>query len=214
MTWMCAHRTSIAEFDRTSSQVSLELVVWPRICQAVNLMYKVFKDYIVAEKMVPWLLPEDEETMGIQSLHDPVMLSSGCQLSWNSVSREPKPRAVGLDTSSTVGMRAMTTRIHDIYLCTLTLANSACFPGTSLNISCYGDEQDESERCLVDEEPTAPLSPEALQQPIPQPDKQPEVSRLNVLQATPLPSVSGYPPIPVCPGLAEKMRRGWDNYQP
>ena len=78
-------------------------------------------------KAVAWLFPEDVETIGMQCLNGPE-LADGCRLSYNGVTRQPKPRADELEDVEFSADNASMHRIFDAVLCGMRLADHTPFP--------------------------------------------------------------------------------------
>ncbi|KAK3334012.1 hypothetical protein B0T19DRAFT_144156 [Cercophora scortea] len=125
MTWLCFYSPDLVEY-----QTHLE-PHFGKMCatlgHTVSLLYEFSSREMASRVTVPWRFPEDEETIGIQCLNGP-RLPDGCQLYYDSIKREPKPRAEDFPDVSFTADEITFTRAFDIISRALRLARHPRFP--------------------------------------------------------------------------------------
>lgn len=126
MTWLVYCSKDLTEFRSFLEPQFAEMC--QTLAQTLTLLLELLKKHQDDLTMAAaWLFPEDLETIGMQCLNGPD-LADGCRLSYNGVTRQPKPRADELNDADLSADNASMHRIFDAVLCGMRLADHTPFP--------------------------------------------------------------------------------------
>jgi len=126
MTWLVYCSKDLTEFRSFLEPQFAEMC--QTLAHTLTLLLELLKKHQDdLTKAVAWLFPEDVETIGMQCLNGPE-LPDGCRLSYNGVTRQPKPRADELKDADLSADNASVHRIFDAVLCGMRLADHTPFP--------------------------------------------------------------------------------------
>ena len=126
MAWLCFNSANVVEYkDHLEPRFGQ---MCKTLAQVLNLLFELLtSDISNIKKQVPWRLPEDEETLGMECLNGPG-LPVGCQLCLDPISLEPKPRAEELEHVTYTADQISYTRTLNVISCAVSLANQSPFP--------------------------------------------------------------------------------------
>ncbi|KAK0710963.1 hypothetical protein B0H67DRAFT_270148 [Lasiosphaeris hirsuta] len=130
MTWLLFYSSDLVAF-----QPHLEPqfgTMGRSLAKTLTLLLELLSDSADFGNTVTWLFPEDEETSGIKCLNGPD-LYSGCQLRFDALKQELKPRAEDISDKDLTADNAAYTRAFDVALCAIRLAQNSSFPITMPN---------------------------------------------------------------------------------
>lgn len=125
MTWLSFYSSDLVDYQPHLEPHFGEMC--KSLGNTLTLLFKLLGSNMDLKKMVPWRFPEDEETLGISCLNGPD-LHDGCQLLYDSVKRELKPRAEDVKGVDFSVDDIACTRAFDITFCAVDLAQDSKFP--------------------------------------------------------------------------------------
>lgn len=139
MAWLCSYSADLVEFrPHLEPQFG---TMCTALAHTLTLLFALLgSDQQQLGATASWRFLEDEMTVGIKCLNGPD-LHDGCQLSYDPITRQPKPRRDDISGASYTDDNVSFTRALDVLLCALDLsAPESKFPLTNLTATEGGGE--------------------------------------------------------------------------